>query len=241
MLALSTLERPHFPLYSAKIDSNYDSATAPTEQPVHASELLQILDHESLDILSEIQILNEDFDHFTSRIATVSDLDDIEYRCVATQHRLLSFDYKSLMFTEAESPTIHTETQSQILRGCCRLAMLIYFGEYLLGFQIPALRKTVLRFLTSPFSTPQQRAYGVSPTSSRKVLSSSAYSPSSRTYLSPPLPLSHVRLQTHPHSTGNPPALKPCCGYASTPPSQPLVPSEHVLSGSFSEPATCSE
>ncbi|KIW13570.1 hypothetical protein PV08_08758 [Exophiala spinifera] len=134
MLAMTILERPRLPLYSARIAGfNHVSATAaqppppPIEQPAfHGSELSQILDRESLGILSEIQTLDEGFEHFTTRVATVSDLDDIEYRCVATQHRLLSFDYKSLMFTDAVSPTVHTE--SQILQGCCRLTMLIYFA-----------------------------------------------------------------------------------------------------------------
>lgn len=121
MLALSLLEQPLFPLYSA----NVESTTTSPKPSTHASELAQILDEESQEILSEIQSLADDFDHFADRVLIVSDLDDIEYRCVSIQHRLLSFDYKSLAFIANGG----AEKWSRTLQGCCRLTMLIYFGK----------------------------------------------------------------------------------------------------------------
>jgi hypothetical protein len=125
MLALSTLEQPLFPLYIADVESKYSSTRTSPEPSVRTSELGHIVDNESLEMLSEIQTLAEDFDHFSDRVSIVSDLDDIEYRCVSIQHRLLSFEYKSLTFTTSSD----AETWAQTLQGCCRLTMLIYFGK----------------------------------------------------------------------------------------------------------------
>jgi hypothetical protein len=131
MLALGKLERPLFPLYHVEIRSlpiPMSLIRRTREVDIMSSKMTPPLSEECWQILSEIRQLTNEFDHLSTRVSCAQELDDIEYRCVLVQFRLLNYDYAALeAFTQLINPSV--DVWDQVFQGCYRLTLLIYFGK----------------------------------------------------------------------------------------------------------------
>jgi hypothetical protein len=136
MLALETLEKPLFPLYKVQLEDaskqQHQSADMErmlvgrvSENRLLNSELSSIFPKEALDLFQDVLELAKQFEIITQIVKGFDQLDDLEYRCVAVQYRLLSYDYKNL--ASAQSLEHGWELGIQ---GLCRITTLIFFGMY---------------------------------------------------------------------------------------------------------------
>jgi hypothetical protein len=91
------------------------------------SELSSIFSEETLDIFRDINDLANQFEVISQIVTDYGQLDDLEYRCVAVQYRLLSYDYKSLTSVESLD-----RGWDSIIEGLCRITAITFFGTPLL-------------------------------------------------------------------------------------------------------------
>lgn len=138
MLALQTLAKPLFPLVEINWrtrspcttfygNSELTPARITTGFRFLNSDLSGIFPQEWLEIIREVQELAGLFEVIDQIVTTPEQLDDLEYRCVAVQHRLLSYNYSCQPLDDL-SPHI-----TSIIRKLCLITTLIFFGKYLLS------------------------------------------------------------------------------------------------------------
>ena len=134
MLALETLQKPRFPLYKVELlhEPIQVIPAASQKQTLRdqsrgsrllSSELTNNFSVETVEIFHEVHDLSKQFEIICQTVTDFDQLDDLEYRCVAAQYHLLSYDFQSLASMEPLD-----RGWDSIIEGLCRITTLIFFG-----------------------------------------------------------------------------------------------------------------